>query len=98
MADSIERPILNIAPLRIERMNEAKRHKKFRDQERSFPYVEREQRDSGSEESPNHKNQKEDTFEREFTEEERGTEVAVVRKGKTLDDVDGLGLVIDVTV
>lgn len=95
MADSIDSPLLNIAPLHVRRVGETKRKGESQNRKRSFPGSEKREDDKNRDAD----HQKKDK-ERVDTETENGKEQKPPEAGsrKTSKHPDGTGLVIDITV
>ena len=95
MADSIDSPLMNIAPLSVERVGETKRKGESQNRKRSFPKLDETNAD---EENAEERSQPEaDTYERAFEEKQKRKKIEA-QSDKKKENPDGMGLMIDITV
>jgi hypothetical protein len=94
MADSIDSPLLNIAPLNVERVGETKRKGESRNQKHAFPALEK--KDSDEKNKGGDQREKEgDTIELKKNDQKKRNHFEA-QSDKKPENPDGTGLVIDI--
>ena len=94
MADSIDSPLLNIAPQHVGRVGETKRKGESRNQKHAFPNVEKSDSDAKNK-GGDRKEKEGDSVELESDDKQKRRHLKA-QSDKKSENPDGMGLVIDI--